>query len=55
MGDITQNIYLTFKQAAHEFVNWIQRAQGNFTEPSFSIKGGKILKTSLCGVSFDNL
>jgi len=29
MGDITQNMYLTFKQAAHEFMNWIQRAQGN--------------------------
>ena len=29
MGDITQNMYLIFKQAAHEVVNWIQRAQGS--------------------------
>jgi hypothetical protein len=29
MGDITQNMYLTFKQAAHEVVNWIQQAQGS--------------------------
>jgi hypothetical protein len=29
MGGITRNTYLTFKQAAHEVVNWIQRAQGN--------------------------
>jgi len=29
MGGITQNMYLTFKQAAHEVLNWIQRAQGS--------------------------
>jgi hypothetical protein len=50
MGEITQNMYLTFKQTAHEVVNWIQRAQGsvqrveladNLQNPNVPLKVGK--------------